>query len=55
VPLAHQRLQYELSQIVPLAVIVVVGIVFYLLGGQARQEVVTEPITAVDAPVAAAD
>ena len=35
---SHQRLQYELSQIVPLAVIVVIGIVFYFLGGKAREE-----------------
>lgn len=31
---SHQRLQYELMQIVPLAVIVGVGVVFYLLGGK---------------------
>ena len=48
---SHQRLQYELSQIVPLAVIIVVGIVFYFLGSKTRQEVVTEPIAPVDAPV----
>ena len=52
---SHQRLQYELSQIVPLAVIVVIGVVFYLLGGRTRQEVVTEPIAAVNAPVGGAD
>jgi len=46
-----ERLEYELSQIVPLVVIVVVGLVFYLLGGKTRQEVVTEPIAPVDAPV----
>ena len=45
---SHQRLQYELSQIVPLAVIIVVGLVFYLLGGKTRQEKATEPITAVN-------
>jgi len=35
---SHQRLQYELSQIVPLAVIVVVGVAFYRLGGKTRRE-----------------
>jgi len=52
---SHQRLQYELTQIVPLAVIIVIGIVFYLLGSKTRQDVATEPITADDAPVGAAD
>jgi glutamate:GABA antiporter len=46
---SHQRLQHELSQIVPLAVIVVIGLVFYLLGGKTRQEEVAEPITAATA------
>jgi hypothetical protein len=45
---SHQRLQYELSQIVPLAVIIVAGLVFYLLGGKTRQEKATEPIAAVN-------
>ena len=45
---SHQRLQYELSQIVPLAVIVVIGIVFYFLGGKAREEEVAVPIAAAD-------
>jgi amino acid transporter len=52
---SHQRLQYELTQIVPLAVIIVIGIVFYLLGSKTRQDVATEPITADDAPVGAPD
>jgi glutamate:GABA antiporter len=54
---SHQRLQYELSQIVPLAVIVVIGIVFYFLGGKAREEEVAVPIAAADgqASHAAAD
>jgi glutamate:GABA antiporter len=47
---SHQRTAYELSQIVPLAVIVVVGIVFYALGSRTRQNVVTEPVTAAYAP-----
>ena len=29
---SHQRLQYELTQIVPLAVIIGVGVLFYFLG-----------------------
>ena len=54
---SHQRLQYELSQIVPLAVIVVIGIVFYFLGGKAREEEVGVPIAVADgqASQAAAD
>ena len=52
---SHQPLQYELSQIVPLAVIVVVGLVFYLLGGKTRQEVVTESMTAVNVSAGDAD
>ena len=47
---SHQRLQYELSQIVPLAVIVVIGMVFYFLGGKAREEEVAVPIAAADGP-----
>ena len=46
---SHERLQYELSQFLPLVVIVVIGAVFYLVGGKARQEVVTEPITGLPA------
>jgi hypothetical protein len=43
---SHQRLQYELSQIVPLAVIVVIGVAFYLLGSKTRRE----PAIAATAP-----
>jgi len=42
---SHQRLQYELSQIVPLAVIIVIGVVFYLLGTKTRQQVADEPVS----------
>ena len=52
---SHQRLQYELTQIVPLLVIVVIGIVFYFLGGKARQQVATEPMAPDEAPVGDAD
>ena len=46
---SHQRLQYELSQIVPLAVIIVIGLAFYLLGGKTRQEPRSPAEPAVDA------
>jgi amino acid transporter len=48
---SHERLQYELSQILPLLVIVAVGVIFYWLGRKARQDVATEPITGIEAPV----
>jgi amino acid transporter len=41
---SHERLQYELSQIVPLAVLVAVGLVFYLLGRSTREETVAVPL-----------
>jgi amino acid transporter len=41
---SHQRLQYELTQIVPLAIIIGVGVVFYFLGGKTRRETVAEPV-----------
>jgi amino acid transporter len=47
---SHQRLQYELTQIVPLAVIVLIGLAFYVLGGKARREMVAEPIAAGEDP-----
>ncbi len=37
---AHQRLQYELTQILPLVVILVVGVIFYALGRDTRAQVV---------------
>jgi hypothetical protein len=45
---SHQRRQYELSQIVPLAVIIIIiiiiiGVVFYLLGTKTRQQTAAEP------------
>jgi amino acid transporter len=45
---SHQRLQYELSQIVPLAVIVVIGLAFYLLGTKTRHEPVIPAGTPAD-------
>ena len=41
------KLQYELSQLVPLAIIVAVGVVFYLMGGKTRQETAAEPAVTV--------
>jgi amino acid transporter len=34
-----QRLQYEISQFVPLLVFIAVGVVFYVLGSETREEV----------------
>ena len=50
---SHQRLQYELSQFVPLAIIVLVGVVFYFLGGGTRRNEVEEPIAPTIAPAGA--
>ena len=50
---SHQRLAYELSQIVPLAVIVVIGVVFYALGRGGRADTAAEAVTG--APVPAGD
>jgi hypothetical protein len=51
---SHQRMAYELSQILPLAVIILVGIIFYALGRTTRQNVATEPVTAAYSPARAA-
>ena len=51
---SHQRMAYELSQLVPLAVIIVIGVIFYALGRTTRQNVATEPVTAASVPAAAA-
>ncbi len=48
---SHQRLEYELSQIIPLLVIVVIGVVFYFLGTGTRKDEVTEPVEAALAGV----
>jgi glutamate:GABA antiporter len=52
---SHQRVQYELSQLVPLAVIIVIGVTFYLLGTKTRQQVAPEPVSPDYAPDAATD
>jgi amino acid transporter len=41
---AGERLQFELSQIIPLAAIVLLGFVFYFSGEATREQVVTLPI-----------
>ena len=41
---SHQRLPYELAQIVPLAVIILIGVLFYVLGGKTRRETAAEPV-----------
>jgi cytochrome oxidase assembly protein ShyY1 len=43
---SNQRLQYELTQFVPLAIIVLMGLIFYVLGGRARQQEVEESLSA---------
>jgi amino acid transporter len=46
-----ERLEYELSQLVPLAIIVAIGVAFYFLGSRTRQQEVAEPIApAIGAP-----
>jgi amino acid transporter len=47
---SHQRLQYELAQIVPLAVIVLIGVLFYFLGGKTRRETTAEPVAPAYVP-----
>jgi ABC-type multidrug transport system permease subunit len=37
---SHERLQYELSQVVPLIVLVAIGVVFYLVGTRTREQTV---------------
>ena len=41
---AGQRLQFELSQFIPLAVLVGIGLVFYALGAPTRRQVVEVPL-----------
>jgi amino acid transporter len=43
-PSGFTRGQFELSQIVPLAILLVIGIAFYLAGAPTRRRVVTVPI-----------
>ncbi len=48
---SHERLQYELSQIVPLIVLVAVGLVFYGAGRRTRLQSVAVPLEPGAAPV----
>jgi len=48
---SHERLEYELSQIIPLLVIVLIGVVFYFLGTSTRRQEVTAPVEAALAGV----
>lgn len=41
---AGQRLQYELSQFIPLAVLVALGVLFYGLGARTRRHLVHRPV-----------
>jgi hypothetical protein len=40
-----QRLQYELSQFIPLLVLAAVGVGFYVLGRDTRRHMVSVPLT----------
>jgi amino acid transporter len=40
---SHERLQYELSQLIPLAVMVLVGLLFHRLGARTRHELSERP------------
>ncbi len=40
----------ELAQIVPLAVIVLIGVLFYVLGGKTRGETAAEPVAPAYVP-----
>ncbi len=45
-PSGFTRLQFELSQFIPLGVIIVVGVIFYLLGAKTRAQMVAIPFEA---------
>jgi glutamate:GABA antiporter len=45
-----QRLEYELTQFVPLAIIVLIGLIFYVLGGRTRQQEVEQSLSAALVP-----
>jgi hypothetical protein len=47
---SHQQTAYELSQLVPLAVIIAVGVIFYALGRPARRNVTTEAVYGLTDP-----
>ena len=43
-PAGFTRGQFELSQVIPLTILVVIGILFYLAGAPTRRHAVTVPI-----------
>jgi hypothetical protein len=45
-----QRLQFELSQFVPLSAFLALGILFYVLGAKTRRQEVTVPLEAAVSP-----
>jgi glutamate:GABA antiporter len=45
-----QRLQFELSQFIPLSAFLALGVIFYLLGAKTRRQEVSAPSEAVAAP-----
>jgi glutamate:GABA antiporter len=47
---AGQRLQFELSQFIPLAAFLALGVIFYLLGAPTRRQQVDVPLEATVAP-----
>jgi amino acid transporter len=50
---AGQRMQYEVSQIIPLLVLLGIGVLFYILGAPTRRELVTDPELLGDSVAAA--
>ena len=48
---SHERLQYELSQIIPLIVLIAVGLVFYLAGRRTRLQSVAAPLEPGETPL----
>jgi hypothetical protein len=44
-PAGFTRLQFELTQFIPLALIVLLGVTFYLLGRKTRAQMVQIPFT----------
>jgi hypothetical protein len=51
---AHQRGAFEVSQFVPLAVLVLLGLLFYWSGRSTRMRRAEVPLVAAEAPIAPA-
>jgi amino acid transporter len=47
---AHERLQFEMTQIIPLIVLVIVGILFYMAGQATRADTVEVPLAETPQP-----